>query len=133
MIRAIRLATPEEIERIKAESDLTFTSTVFAFETDSGVTFAVVRQCWEVDPIISEGKDDARRKALLMFGLETGFNMLGISEYYFNIDPADETWKSALQHWGAEQVSKEPQLRFKKQLKRLPNGNQENNNANKSV
>jgi hypothetical protein len=114
-LKHIRLATPEEIETFKERADLTPTCSVFALDTASGTDFAVVRHCYEVDPYITE-KPDARRKALFIFALESGMKMLNIDRYYFNIKPQDETFINVAQHWGAQQVSEEPELRFVKTL-----------------
>lgn len=120
-MQAIRLATPEEVEGIKAKADLSLGCTVLVLESPAGKTFAVLRQCWEIDPVIVEGEDAGRRKAMMFFGLETGLNMLGVPEYYFNINATDEAWQGVVKNWGAEQVSEAPELRFKKVLK--PNVN----------
>jgi hypothetical protein len=118
MLQALRPATPEELKEIAPEADLTFASSVYVLDSESGKTFAVVRQCYEIDPIITKGNDAGRRKLLAMFGLETGFTMLGIPEYYFNIHPEDAEYIALIKKLGAEQVSTEPELRFKKVIKR---------------
>lgn len=118
MLKAIRLATPEEIKEIAPQADLTFASSVYALDSDSGKTLAVVRQCYEIDPIIVQGNDDSRRKLLMMFGLETGFTMLGIPEYYFNVHPSEEDYIKILKRLGAEQTTAEPEFRFKKAIKK---------------
>lgn len=120
MLQAIRLATPEEIQEIAPHADLTSSSSVYALDSETGKTFAVVRQCCEIDPIIVQGSDTSRRKLLTVFGLETGLTMLGIPEYYFNVLPEDTEYLAIVNRWGAEKVSTAPELRFKKVL-RKPN------------
>lgn len=117
-MQPIRLATAEEVDSIRDRADLTLGCTVLVLDSPSGKTFAILRQLWEIDPVIVEGDDNGRRKTMMFFGLETGLNMLGIPEYYFNIKSEDETWQGVVKNWGAEQVSPSPELRFKKVLKR---------------
>lgn len=115
-MRPIRLATPAEIDSIKDRADLGPGCTILAFDSPGGKTFAVLRQCYEIDPVIVEGDDSGKRKALMFFGLETGLAMLGVPQYYFNIKQEDVEWQAVVKNWGAEQVSPSPELRFKKVL-----------------
>lgn len=108
----IRLATPEEIEAIASKSDLGPDCRVMAFGKD----LAVIRNCYEIDPVhFAEGTPDSRKVAFL-WGLENMMRMVGVPHYYFNISPSDERWKAIVEHWGASQISTEPELRFKKVL-----------------
>ena len=50
MINRIRLATPEEIETIKATADCGAGSNVLALDTPEGTPMAVIRTAVEVDP-----------------------------------------------------------------------------------
>lgn len=118
-MKPIRLATLEEIETIKDQADLGPGCTVLALDSPSGKTFAVLRQCTEIDPIIAEGDDSSRRKAMMFFGMETGLNMLGVSHYYFNVKADETEWQEVVRKWGAEQVSQSPEFRFKKVLNRV--------------
>lgn len=109
----IRLATPEEVQQIKEFSDLTPTSTVITF---GGKDFAVLRQVWELDPVIFDKDTTDRRKLFFLTNLETAARLQGMNELYFNIHDSDETWKSVAQSWGAEPTSTAPEIRFKKAL-----------------
>jgi hypothetical protein len=48
--------------------------------------------------------------------LETVMAAQGVKYYYFNVAADDEQWQSVVKNWGAEQVSIEPELRFKRTL-----------------
>lgn len=113
----IRLATPEEIETIKAESDLTPGCTVVAFPQGEGKEpmFAVLRQVYEIDPVFYNG-GTIQRKSLFIWALENMLRFSGAPEYYFNVPATDENYQEHVKHWGAEALSKEPEIRFKKRL-----------------
>ena len=68
ILDTIRLATPEEVEPITPQMDLTPTSTVVTF---GGKDFAVVRQCTELDPLIFAEDTTDRRKLFFLTNLET--------------------------------------------------------------
>jgi hypothetical protein len=112
----IRLATPEEIEPLKANSDLDPTCTVLALESDAGTAFAVIRHAVEVDPVhFPKGYPD-RMKAVFVRDIETCLTAWGIPSYYFNVLASDEDWMKAVVKWGAEQISVAPEQRFKRTL-----------------
>lgn len=112
----LRVATPEEIEEIKLSSDLDPTCAVMALNTAAGVAKCVIRLAVEVDPVyFPEGFPD-RLKAVFMRDVETHLAAKGALSYYFNIDAEDSTWQTVVKSWGSEQVSKQPELRFKKIL-----------------
>lgn len=113
----IRLATPEEVEQIKAESDLGPGCTVLALGTTNPI-LSVLRQVYEHDPIFYNGASPSK-KAMYAWGVENCLRFQGVPFYYFNI-PASEEFadyrKLVTETWGAQQVSKEPELRYKKAL-----------------
>lgn len=109
----VRLATPEEVDKIAATSDLTPTSTVITF---GGKDFAVVRQCWEIDPMHFAPESNTQRRLIFGMNLETMLRMNGVKEVYFNVPIADEKYLKVLETWGASPTSKEPELRLKKVL-----------------
>lgn len=113
----IRLATKEEVETLRTNSDLDIGSTVFAWDKhDSVPDFAVIRQCTEVDPVKFSSSTDNRRKTLFIWGLEHMLKGAGVPFYYFNVDAADTQWQGVIRTWGAKETSPTPEIRFKKIL-----------------
>lgn len=112
----IRLATPEEVEKIKDQSDLDSGCSVMALDTHKGTGLAVRRICNEIDPMVAGSDWDTRLRALFVRDLETVMAAQGVQHYYFNVDVADEAWIGVVKNWGAEQVSPVPMLRFKRTL-----------------
>jgi hypothetical protein len=109
----IRIATPEEIEAIKAHADLTANSTVLAFGKD----LAVVRQVSEIDPLFFANDSNPKRRLLFMWGLENMLRMVGVPEYYFNLHADDPKYLATMQEtFGAKPTSTAPEIRFKKSL-----------------
>ena len=105
----IRMATPEETAEIATESDLGPGCVVVSFGPDK----AVIRTVVEIDPVFCE---NPKRKSWLISHLETWLRLNGVSAYYFNIKADETEWQENVKHWGAEQVSKSPELRFKREL-----------------
>lgn len=118
-MEGIRLATQEEIDRIKTGADLGPTTSVIAWsgKTEEDTILAVLRQATELEPVYFNGAA-ATRKAMFIWGVENMLRFLGTKEYYFNMptDDASKEWRETVTHWGAEQVSVAPELRFKKVL-----------------
>ena len=112
----IRLATPEEIETIKAKADITGMTTTLAFPGTQGTDFAVIRSVTEVDPVIFAETSSTQRRALFIWGIEIALRALGNPAYYFNVLAADEDWQKAIEHWGAERLSMAPEYRYRKSL-----------------
>lgn len=115
----IRLATAEEIEAIRDKSDLLPGGTrVLALDNDKGqADIAVVRNCYELNPVIyAEGTTDPRR-ARFLYALEERFLGAGIDRYYTQIPAGDEEYIKAAQHWGFERVSPAPEIRMLKVIK----------------
>lgn len=115
----LRSATKEEIESIKDKSDFTPGTIVLAMDNGHGGTdLAVVRPCWEVDPIFIADSSGDSQKARFMWGLEERMIGAGITGYYFNMpaDDASKQWRKVAQSWGAEPVSKAPEWRYRKVL-----------------
>lgn len=112
-MKRIRLATQEEIDKIRPTADLDPTCIVLALDTAIGPFVCVVRTAIEVDPVYSpEGCTD-RQKAMFMRDVETTLAAKGASTYYYNVDASDEQWQKNIQSWGAEKVSLHPEIRFK--------------------
>lgn len=112
----LRVATPEEVAKIQANSDITPNCIILALDTQAGPAFAVVRQAVEVDPIhFPEGASD-KMKAFFLRDIETFLTAKGVDAFYFNILTTDEAWQNYVKHWGAEQLSTAPEFRFKRLL-----------------
>lgn len=109
----IRLATEEEVEKIKNTSDLSYATSVITF---GGEDFAVFRNCFEIDPMIFGPNTDNRRKRLFGMNLETALRLQGVREYYFNVKVEDESFRQVVEHMGATPTSTAPEIRYKKVL-----------------
>ena len=108
MLEKIRLATPEETEKIAAESDLIPTSRVLAM----GEMRAVWRVANEIDPVFYGDAPDGR-KYKFIWGLENILRGSGATEYYFQVPVTDEKYLKVVESFGAQRTSKEPEFRFK--------------------
>lgn len=108
-MEGIKQATPEQVARIAADSDLTNGSLVVAFGDDT----AVIRMAVELDPLHCESP---KRKAWFIWGLENWMRLNGVQEYYFNVAADDAEWQQAVEGWGAERTSLTPEFRYKKRL-----------------
>lgn len=109
----IRNATPEEIAAFAQHADLTPNSEVVTY---GGKDFAVIRRCVEIDPMFFHPDSGTSRRLIFGMNLETVLRMSGVSEIYFNVPVADEAYRKVLDTWGAEPVSQEPEIRYKKVL-----------------
>lgn len=118
MLQRVRDAKPEEIESIKDSSDLSEGSMVLALDTPKGTAFAVIRPVIELDPVhFPEGLEN-RWKAIFVRDVETVLSSKGLKSYYFNVANSDEMapWREVVQKWGARPTSREPEVRFRKDL-----------------
>ncbi len=113
-MKELRAATAAEVDSIKERSDLDPTCLVVALDTPKGPILGVIRRPVELDPVFfPEGLDD-RYKPLFARDVANGLLFQGVTHYYFNIPAGDEAWQNAVKKWGAESVSREPEIRFKK-------------------
>jgi hypothetical protein len=112
----IRLANVTEIESIKDKADLDQGCVVFALDTHQGTGLAVHRLCHEIDPMVVPDEWNTRLRAMFVRDLETVLAAQGTSHYYFNVLANDTEWQENVKTWGAEQVSVNPELRFKRIL-----------------
>jgi hypothetical protein len=117
----IRLANAAEIESIQLGSDITPLSTVVAFEnqTTGKPDLAVLRQVFEVDPMVYAAETNTRRKALMIWAIEGALRIQGtIPAYYFNVSAEDDAaeWRANLEHLGAEKLSPTKEFRYKRVL-----------------
>jgi hypothetical protein len=120
-LNTLRPATPEEIEKIKATSDLDQTCMVIALDSQKGTSLAVLRVPVEVDPVYFPEGVEPRFKLLFMRDIENFLFGKGVSSFYFNLPASDDfkAYRDAIsnpQTFGAVAVSPQPDIRFKKQL-----------------
>lgn len=115
-MKRLRLATEQEIESIKAESDLDPTCLVVALDTQNGTALAVIRTACEVDPVYYPKDFSDRLKLIFIRDIETFLSAKGVGSYYFQLPADDVTYQETMKHYGAELVSKQPELRFKVNL-----------------
>jgi hypothetical protein len=108
----IRLATEPEITPIAADYDITPLTTCITF---GGKDFAIVRNCNELDMRFGDDTGD-KRKLLFLMNMETAMRLQGMKEMYFNLPASDQNYQAVMKHWGAEPISTEPMIRFKKVL-----------------
>lgn len=112
MLDKIRLATPEEIKAIEHNSNLTPMCRVLKL----GEMTAVWRVAHELDPFHPAGAS-LKEQVRFIWGIENILKGAGVTEYYYNVDATDSTYHDALkQHFGAEQLSKQPDYRFRVNL-----------------
>lgn len=115
MINRIRIATAEEVEQIQAVSDCQG-ATVLALTTPEGTPMAVVRSVVEVDPLFFPEKLSDRMKAMFIRDVETVLAAQGVHKYYFNVHATNEKMLNYSKHYGATELSTEPEIRFVKVL-----------------
>lgn len=109
----VRLATPEEIATIQSTSDLSYASSVFTY---GGKDFAVVRNCFEIDPMHFAPDSSTKRRMIFAMNLESILRFQGIREVYFNVADENTEMKQVVQTWGAEPTSPSVEIRYKKVL-----------------
>lgn len=108
----IQLATPEQIEKIRLQSDLGPGSVIVAMGDD----LAVVKNIVEVDPVFFDEKSTTSRRLMFIWGIENWLRLTSVWAYYFNVPPGNETWIHNVETHGAERVSREPEHRYRKVL-----------------
>ena len=118
LMQHIRLASPEEVEKIRDNSDLMPGHTaVYALDGPNGPDLAVVRNCVEVNPVhYAEGTSDMRR-VRFMWGLEERLLGAGVDRYYSQFDSSKEDYLKVMEHYGFERVSPVPEYRYLRLIK----------------
>lgn len=112
-MKRLRLATADEINSIRHSADLDNGTIVLALDTQYGSILGVVKTCVEVNPVYFPDGCSDKMKYFFMRDVETFLSAKGISSYYVQLPTNDETYLETMKHYGAEQVSKEAELRFK--------------------
>lgn len=118
-MRHIRIATEAEINSIRDKSDLLPDHTqILAWDNDrGGADLAVIRNCFELNPVIyAEGTNDVRR-AKFLFAIEERLLGAGVDRYYFQIDAANAHYRKVAEHWGGQEVSPQPEIRYLKVIR----------------
>lgn len=113
-MNALRAATAAEIESIKDQSDLDPTCVVVALDTPRGAVLGVIRRPVELDPVFYPPALEDRYKVIFARDIATGLMFQGVTHFYFNAPADDEKWRSVIEKWGAEAVSPNPEIRYKK-------------------
>jgi hypothetical protein len=116
MLKHIRAATPEEIEKIRRGSDLGQGAVLAMDHAEGKTSLAVVRTVVEVDPVYYADDLSAKHKALFIWGLEERLMGANVGHYYFNVSASDEGYAKIVREWGAIQQSAGPELRFGRSL-----------------
>jgi hypothetical protein len=117
MMKHLRLATAEEVEKLRKDSDYTRNTVVFAMDQNEGEPdFAVVRTVIDLDPVHYGKSTNDVQKAKFMYALEERLAGMGIDQVYYSVADSDARWKAVIKNWGAEEVSPVPERRFKKVL-----------------
>jgi hypothetical protein len=113
------MATAEEVEDIKDRADLMPGATwVLALDADEGTPdLVVIRKPVEVNPVIYGSKTADPRRARFLYALEERLLGMGVDRYYFQVDATKLDYIETVKHWGAEQISPVPELRFLKVIK----------------
>lgn len=114
----VRMATPEEVETIRENSDLDPTCAVLALTTQAGTPLVVSRVAREIDPMHFPATMNHRQRFMFIRDIENILWGQGVTNYYFNILADDEhkDWRDVVTNWGAEQVSPAPMIRYKRTL-----------------
>jgi len=112
----LRLATPEEVEKIKAVANLDETSIVLALTTQAGVPLAVVRTVVEVDPVVHPEGMSPRLKAIFQRDIETFLSAKGIPSYFFNVHTDNTEMLSVAETLGGFRQSTAPEFRYQVKL-----------------
>lgn len=115
MIPGIRLATQEEVDKIKDRADLTPASAVWTWPKDNGEPdMAVIRACTEIDPMFFSPTSNNQRKVMFAWGIFNVLRAMNTREVYFDVDAEGmEDYISLLEKMGAEKTTTKPQFRFK--------------------
>lgn len=118
MIKHVRQATREEIERIRKGSDIGGEPfTVFALDNNQGeADIAVVKQVYELDPIWFAKTSNSVTRARFVQLLEERLMGAGIQRYGCRVAATDESWRKVLQEWGFKEQSSEPEIQMMRNL-----------------
>lgn len=115
-MKRLRLATEEEVNRVRQTADLDTGCIVIALDTAQGTGLAVLRTAVEVDPVYFAPEWNTKLRSFFIRDIETYLSAKDVKSYYFNVAADAEEWIEHVKHWGSEQVSKGPELRFKQTL-----------------
>lgn len=108
MLEKIRLATPEEVEEIQTEANLTPMSKVLSMGKIKGVW----RVAHELDPVMFNG-EPTQKVYKFIWGVENIMRGAGCTEYFYNTPANDTHYHKILEDLGAQRLSKEPEYRWR--------------------
>ena len=111
MLEKIRLATPEEVEEIRPNSNLTPMCKVLAM----GDMKAVWRIANELDPVHFAGAP-VQKMYKFLWGVENIMRGAGCTEYFFNTPADDPQYHKIIEEMGGERLSKQPDYRWRVNL-----------------
>ena len=114
----IIIASPEQVERIRSQSDLGPSSLVLAMGED----LAVVKNLVEIDPVFYANGATNSRKLMFVWGIENWLRLTSTWAYYFNVKAEDSVWRKVVETHGAEAISEAPEIRYKKILNPIKEG-----------
>lgn len=118
MLKHIRPATPEEVEKIKKGSDLGGEPfAVYALDNDKGdADIAVVKSVVELDPIWFAATSNGVTRARFVQLLEERLMGAGVKRFGCRVKAADEHWLKILEEWGFKRQSSEPEVQLMRNL-----------------
>lgn len=116
----MRYATKEEWDALAPTSDLGPGCMVLAADTSNGTIFGVIRKPVELDPVHFPPDASPSQKVLFIRDAENFLMGQGETAFYFNVSAGDEMseWRRNVEKWGAEPVSKSPEIRYRKLIGR---------------
>lgn len=116
-MKHVRLATKDEVESLRATSNYTAETIVYAMDQNAEPDFAVVKRVVELDPVYFSKHTNDIQKARFIWALEERMAGGGVEQYFFDIPADDQRYQAVVKNWGAEQVSIKPVLKFQKVLR----------------
>ena len=116
MLRHLRLATKEEVEKIRDTSNYGPETIVYAMDQGPQPDLAVVKRVVELDPIYFAPDTNDVQKAKFIWALEERMAGGGVGQYFFSVKSADERWQKIIESWGCQKVSLQPDVRYMKVL-----------------
>lgn len=116
MLKHVRLATKEEVEKIREGSNFGPETVVWAMDQGPEADLAVIKRVVEMDPIYFAKSSNDVQKAKFVWALEERMMGGGVGQYFFNVRGDDERWQKVVENWGAQKVSLQPDIRYMKTL-----------------
>lgn len=116
-LQHIRIATAEEVDRIREGSDVGGEPfAVYAFGEGDAADLVVVKQVVEMDPVWFAKSSNDVRKARFIQLMEERLMGAGVQRYGCRVSAADERWRKVLVEWGFKEQSSEPEIQMMRNL-----------------